>query len=495
MKRSYHIITALVLLICGNSYAAETDAVSSLSDISRLVNERNFDIRILQEDVRRAQGALHQTQSQYYFPTLKGNTGYQDNRQEPISPSMPARIRDFTWDVGAEQKLPVGVTLNYGVTNSRTTYFQSDPPNALLPYPATLNEPAVYFGINIDLIKDLFGYTSRKELKISGIDALSAKIREELLRNQVNVSASSLFLQIHYLDVISDLKKEIVREFSKLEKDLELKRERSVAEEGDVYMMKKLVASNEADLTEVKRMKVSLIESLRSLLNLSSKVEIEPSLNTADVKNLTRSCEQKIITSEFKKDYSKEFMLAAEERRRGVLQSKIDKVQKLPQLALRGGITATGTENSFTKGFGEVGGFDRPIYEVGMNLSVPISPKKYQSANELSMSSRNKPQIEEDRLTQSREVYWNETVEKIKLFSTQQGQLKEALNSGVKQIYDLLKRYNQGRLSLFELTQERIELLKLRIIEANLMKSRYMNIYGTLERFDQFRCPLITDNQ
>ena len=52
---------------------------------------------------------------------------------------------------------------------------------------------------------------------------------------------------------------------------------------------------------------------------------IDPNMSTQSIMRLTKNCEDAVLNTKFSKTYSKAFIVAAEERRKGELQSKIDK--------------------------------------------------------------------------------------------------------------------------------------------------------------------------
>jgi len=469
----------------------ETALIQSSRDIPPLVQNYNYDLKLLAENIREAQASLLNLQGQYYYPELKTEFNYLDDRQQPNNPFQPARERDFFWEVRTEQKLPQGVTTKFGVSNLRSTIFQSDPPNPLLPYPADFNEPVVFLNVTVDVLQDLLGYITRKELRLSNLDYDTAVLTSVLFRHKMTVSAINLFMQTINLQSQEALRRQIIAEFSRLRTDLQVKLGRSIGDRGDLDRVNRLIATAQTDIIRLQKNRDVVVKNLQNILGISGNSQVKPGENSEALLEKTRGCEQEFLQAEFSPQFSREFELFKLEKTKGDLQAKIYRRQRLPNISLEGSVSTTGTDPTLGGSFNEVANFDRPIYMAGVKFSWPLSPKRIRAAKEAAMASSNYPSIDYDKLLHERKLLWQETQQNIRHLREEYETTLKALRAGKGEVADLISRFDQGRVSFFQLSEARVELFRLQVAAEALKIQRTENLLETLQLFDQFQCPLI----
>ena len=493
LKNLLHFAVVLLFSLPLALKAQETVSIGTLQDIPPLVQNYNYDLKLLEEDIRRAQASLLNLQGQYYYPELKTEINFEDNNQEPVNPFQPARIRDFFWEVKTEQKLPQGISTEFGVSSLNSRVFQSDPPNPLLPFPQTFNQPVLFLRVSVDILQDFLGYITRKELQVSSLDYDTSVVRSVLFRHKMTVAAGTLFLQIVNLKSQKALRYGIIRAFSRLRGDIQRQLNRSLGEAGDLARVNRLIATAQADVIRLEKNRDVIIRNLQSILGISVNSQVVPEIRSQKLLKQTRKCEDRVLTTEFNASLSQEFELLAMEKNKGKLNSKIFRRQRLPDISLEGGVASTGTDPDLGGSFKEVGVFDRPIYSVGLKFSWPLSPKRLRAAKEASVAAAQTPSIEFDKIFHERKILWKRTQDNIQNLRKEYAKMIQAVRSGEKEVADLLKRFDQGRLTFFELSEVKVEVFRLKVLAEALKFQRTQNLLETLQLFNKFECPLIPD--
>ncbi len=495
MKSLFYLFILLIAVICPvlnpRAAAEESVIIKSSRDIPPLVKDYNYDLKLLAERIREAQASLLNLQGQYFYPELKTEFNYLDDRQQPNNPFQPARVRDFFWEVKAEQKLPQGVTTRAGVSNLRSTIFQSDPPNPLLPYPADFNQPVVFLKVSVDVLQDLLGYITRKEIKISLLDYDTAVLTSILFRHKMTVSAINLFLQTINLQGQEALRRQIIKEFSRLRGDLQNQLSRSIGEKGDLDRVNRLIATAETDIIRLKKNRDVVVKNLENILGISGNSQVLPQEDSLQLLKRTQECEKVFLASQFSPEFSREFDLLNLEKSKGDLNAKIFRRKRLPNVSIEGGVSTTGTDPNVGSSFNEVVNFDRPIYSAGVKFSWPLSPLRIRAANQAAIVSEQTPSIDYDKILHERKLLWEETQGNIRHLQKEYQTILKAIQAGKGEVSDLISRFDQGRVSLFQLSESRIELFRLQVVAESLKFQRTQNLLETLQLFDQFQCPLL----
>lgn len=480
-----------LLLPAAPGAAQERLVLRSIEQIPPLVERGNEDLKIIQQNIRRAHAVLEDLRGDLYSPNLKTEIGFEDNQRRPESNFQSARYRDFFWRTYTEQKFPVGLQFNAGLTYHKLDLFQSDPPNPLLPFPQTFHEPALFLQARLDLMQDLLGFTTKRNMELAGLEVEVNRLQKKLLRHKLTTTASALFLQIHSAHRMNSLTRAVIGELDALKNQIAQKQQRALAEPGDVFQVERLIASRVADLPGLRRTEEGLSRSLQNLLGLSSPISIQPKLDSRSLQASLNQCEQRILGNSPSHDSSDEMVLLEKERSKAGLRGELHQRRRLPQMVLQGSITSTGTDERIGKSYQDLASWDRPIYQIGLELAWPLSPKKIRAAKELSEVENRIAELESSKLIRERQNLWKEAQRKIRFLRTEQAALRKGIGSGEKETQDLKNRYAQGRMTLFQLTQAEIELLQLKIREESLIQERIGLIYQTLQYFNKIECPLI----
>lgn len=489
MKQVLFITTLISFLLVTQNVPAQV-TIQSAEDVTRWVQAQNFDIKTMTENTRAAKAALDTLKGSLYNPTLSSTASYEDSNEQPLSPFEPASYQSFFWQTYLESKTPYGMTMTLGHDLARYHFGQSDPPNALLPYPITYYQPQTYVQMSLDLAQDFLGYLTTKQIKMAELDVSAAKFQEKLLKHKMTALALDLYYQIPVLKNIRALSYKMISDFKELEASLSSKVDRSLAEKSDLLSVQATTASQLALLRDVDRAVEGLQTSLAALLG-ATHIEIRPNATTRSVVNNAKSCETEILNTPFDTSLTQEFAMLSDQKQKANLQGKTYKRTNIPSVTLTGEATTTGSATEFNNSYDEQNTGDWPIYSVGLNLTWQPSLKKTKANRELAKASENTADYQWRRRLMEQEQLWENTQTNITLLRTKYAQSFEAVNLAKQQVDELERNYNLGRTSLFELTQQKINLLKLQIEAQTATQERVSNVLQSLQYFDQVSCELI----
>lgn len=492
-KLCYRCIFSLVLF--GGVFffglpQAFASSISTLAQIKHHIQESNLDLKLLQHNSLKAQAQLNNIKGLFYQPHLEASFDYQDNQKQPTNPFQSARTQDAAWNVEVQQNTPFGIALKAGAGNTWSKFFQSEPVNPLLPFPASFNQPSVYLDVSVDLVQNFLGYTSRKEVQNAKIDLEISKLREQQTKNMLYLTAANLFIQHASLDKMIHTTQEIIAEFGRLERDVTSKNERNIAEISDVYKIRSLIRNQRADLLNLKRSQLAVEQSLIQLLGLESSTTIAANTQYYHVYQHMKQCEDMIHHSEFEQSQSTEVVIADRLRQRGINDSKIYLAKKLPDVTVDAKVSSTGTDPTFSGGFNEVGSFDRPVYQVGVNFSWPLSPLRGKASKQFSQATRRYAETNYKKVWQDKKISWDLSHEDLKMIKSEHDQVIDALWSAQQQMQNLRVQYDQGRLSLFQITEEKLKLLQTQQRVYALANQRFGAVVKFLQEFDGVSCEL-----
>lgn len=149
--------------IIANSIAVGQARTFSLSDISNLALENNFDIQLAKYDVMIARTKKGQVQS-VYDTFLTAEVKYGKDKSVSSLASAAGKTMTNDYDIGISKKLPTGTTISVDQTNSRAWTDST----AVTMNPS--HDSSLGVTVSQDLGKNFFGIQDRGEVKITQID-------------------------------------------------------------------------------------------------------------------------------------------------------------------------------------------------------------------------------------------------------------------------------------------------------------------------------------
>ena len=462
--------------------------ISSAKDIRQIVGSNNYDLKILGEQVKRASAVVDGIEGAYY-PMVNVDTSIMDDKKQPLSNFQPARVESMHWGATLIQRTPMGINFSAGITNDTMKLHQSDPPNDFLPYPATYSQPVLFLKMEMDILQDLMGYVSFKEWDQYKIDEEVSKMRVELIKHKLFISSSALLWNTREMMEMKSIIEEMVERFEKLEKDVAAKVKRQIAEPGDIYKLKALVAQRKADIVSLERSVREIEKAIAEILSVPEGIRFKPKRTLASLEKGVAACERDVISrGDLDTVWSMEFDLMEKNIKRGELEKEIRYRKALPELKLVGSYARTGSDSNMADGFSNMIDQDKPQIYVGLNLSWPLSASVAKSKRVFGDTALATQGMTYSKFYEGAEVFHESTKRKIHHLREEGRLSDEAVGYGRKQIDDLHKRYRQGRVSMFELVQEESSVLQSELMRKKLWVERINNIYQYLGRFDNLSC-------
>ena len=131
------------------------------------------------------------------------------------------------------------------------------------------------------------------------------------------------------------------------------------------------------------------------------------------------------------------------------------------------------------------------MYSVGLSVNWQPSIKKTLANRELARAALSSADYQLQKRVAEQRLLWENAQKNVKLLRSKHGQIYAAVDLAKQQVGELEKNYHLGRTSLFELTEQKINLLKLQIEAQSATQERVSNALLTLQYFDQVSCDLI----
>lgn len=479
----------VLVFVSLHARADETEQIRSAQQVLDRVAAANLDLGLLHESARQTEVALGKLKGKLYFPTIKSDASYIDSKREPLSPFQSAERKDLFWQLYLESKTPAGVTLSGGQTLTRSYVGQANPVNPQLPYPKTYYQPEFFVEASLNLTQDLLGYVTRRELNLAKTDLANARVEENLLRHKLGLTALSLYYQLPLLAQMTEASRNILADFQKLERSLQTKVSRQLAEQSDLLNIRSLIAGQQAQLQNLERSTAELTRLLGLLLGDVQLKVVAPS--NMDFTQHLKTCEAALSKTTYSTELSDEFALLDQETAQAQLQTEIYKRKLWPELSLRGRVVSTGNDDgSYGAGFEEVRHYDHPVYEFGLNFSWQPSPHSFRAGRQAVTATQNTARLQQTKREQALLQQWQQLQTNIQFLQTKQHAADQAEKLSRAQVSELDKQYYRGRISLFELTQQKMQALQNHIMATTVQQERLSNVFDSLAYFNHFQCEL-----
>ena len=412
----------------------------SLSDCVSYAIEHNVDVKMRENDVDLKRNSVASVRSQF-LPAVTADVSQQWTVGRSVSPI------DNTYQTTSNSSTPIGVALNQPILAA--------------------------FGVARDLAASKYG--------------LSASVAQlQLAKMETELAVTAAYLQLIYCEDVVDVNRYQVDRDSLLKQRIEAMRSIGKATVGDVCEIQAQLSN---DMTELIRSKSDLLVSKLSLLQVMGMdydVDFRYERNVGEMADAMGddmpSCVFEDFVSRHPSILHGSFLLSAYDE-----QLKRLKIGKLPKLDM---VLAYYNSLYYVKGFD-----NRPLGEqfvnngsfyLGFNLSVPLFDGL---ANR---NSRKKKEIEIKGMQLQLEKTSKEVgavVQRLMLEATAAHELYRYAQMAQKDIEVLdakmLVRYENGKATVFELNQTRINYLKA-VCNTSQAKSQYLLKLKQLEIFKKY---------
>lgn len=466
----------------------DRSVITSPQDLKQLIEENNIEIKLLRERVIQVQSVTDGVRGAYN-PVLSTGAHYSDDEREPTSSFQPARVKNEHLEISLRQRTTAGIAATVGFTNDRTELFQSQPPNNLLPYPATFKQPVMFVKLEADILENFMGYISRKQLEQVELDEEVAKTQLLLVKDQLYLTSSSLFWNLQVLEEMKTLIGDILARLHELESDVLRKSERSIAEPSDVYKLKASIAKRELDILGIDKSIENFKNIISQLVSDQGSVLIVPSQQLPNIRDQIIQCENKILSHRnLDPSWSKQFAVLDKMIERASLEKNISHRQVLPNINLFASYAQTGTDTDKDESFSEMLHGDRPQSMVGVNFTLELAPSLLRAAKISGNSVLESSTLSYSSFNRESITKFLHTKEIIKNLRREDELIATSIEHEFKQMKDMNRQYKQGRISLFELVKEEGEALGTKLREKELWAQRIENVYQFLGHFDGFKC-------
>jgi outer membrane protein TolC len=490
LKRLFILCLLSTVAFLGLINLANALTLKSLDQVEKLLKQKNYDLRQLTQEGRMAEAGLMSWKADHR-PSLGLNAFYSDSQKQPTNAFQPARIKSSGYEVSIQQRFGYGLRAELGLKENRNRIFQSEPENPQLPYPETFYEPAQFLRLELDLLKDLFGAVDRADRKQLELEKRMVKIQKELTEKSLLMSVYSLLWSWKKNQEMKNLIKSIVERFDRLRKDIQSQVSRNLSEPGDLFKIKANLQRQRETLSSLAQQEERIRAQLGNLVGEDKTPKIASSFTFRAIEKRITWCESFIRNqSQFKKNWSKRFNIQDASVRKAILAREKLERKSLPDLSLSGELSYTGTDTVRSDALSEVGEGSRPVTSAQILLTIPLSGKRSESNRLKGQAQVTRAQLNRARLEDESRVFFEKTKKTLELLLKRYQFASSAIDLDRKQIKDLNRRYQQGRVSLFELIQEENAALQGRLAEKNLWMNRGDLVFQFLSRFENMKCSM-----
>lgn len=384
---------------------------------------------------------------------LTASSNYLDDQREPTNPFSFTRQTISQYSLGLEKRFQTGTSFQAELSHGK--YFRE------LSGPFAI-EPQIYeslstFSLSQSLLKDSFGYSTRRKIKAAKLSSEARRLQFEDGMQTWGLELANVFYEAWLAKESHQAALESLERRRRTLNVTRIRNRRGTSEQPD--LLQALAAETDAELM-VKEAHLNLEDKWRALV-VSLKLprnwlKIDPvdiPLKLQDeTPQATASCERVNKTKEALPSYSVEAMEKLNQAAK--LQLQASKNDKYPSLDLVGSYSVNSVDNTNRSDtFSEVSDREFPAWSVGLQVSYPLGnplqEAEYRQAFVDHTQSSNRLQEAKDQL----ELTWVSLCDRLKILerktkdhaaSLKQQEQRERLES---------RRFNLGRVPLLNLIQ------------------------------------------
>ncbi len=396
---------------------------------------------------------LDQSQNlEKYQPKLAGDFSHYKTNQTPFIAFSPVE--------SPVSKLSLGVTKDFSTGMSMGVYNNLEKRKYDVFGTDARNYVSVEF--TMDLYKDIFGSTSRSQIKYLGYEKDIASFQKKIDEEIFLVNLNKIYWAIILNEEAINISKVLLKIAKKQERDIKKRYNDGISDLEDLVRQSSQVASRQLDISNLKNKRELYILDLKKLI--PSIADMNVKIAKYDLESQDKWIKRFIADIGSKRQLPKDYTYYDEIveliGKSYKYQKKVTKNYSDMDLELYSQYDHFGRDSSGLEAFNNTYGSAQNAYTVGVRASIPIG------------NSKNKSKIIKDNiqkadyLASKREImaniesYHTQTIKNIKI-------LQEALKyqnnnaSGLKKVTRLSKKkYRQARISLNDLINDQDLYLK-----------------------------------
>ena len=442
MKKYLFIFTAS-LFFSVNCLAQEV----FILDQENLINEANQNaptIDKIRNSFLAAQNAANKIEERF-SPQLESNFSRFNTNQDSFITYMPLVSPISNFSIGVTKNFSGGI--NFGLYNilERQTYYGY----------GTDSKNAIAVKLSVDLYKDIFGSTSRAEIKSADLQKQIAQIQGEIDKNNFLINLRRIYFTLSFNEEAIAISEKLL-DLSKIQdKEIKQRNKSGIADESDVARQSSQLSVKNFNIAILKNNRELLIRSLKELLPSIAAKEVQiktPDINAETLwmqKMISKIKEQKTPPKQYT-SYNKIVDLTAKSYKE---QRKITKKYDDLDLQLYSQYKQYGRDNSAGGSFKNTSSSAENSYEIGLQLKVPLGSAK-------SESRKTQEEIDKISLSKNREIvakiesYHTQTITNILLLESALEFQKSDISSLEKVVAADKKKYDQARIALHDLIDD-----------------------------------------
>ncbi len=238
------IVFILALVLFGEVYSEDIPAKVielSLEEVSRLVLENSLDIQIAQYDTYISRTSLDDAQS--IFDTIfSAEAAYNRDKKAQANTIAGSDLKEHSFSLGLEKKLPTGTTLSLDATTTKT---RTDSVfTTVNPY----NEALVGLTVKQELGKNFFGLADRADIKLTKLDIENSEFTSLDDIEEILYKAQKTYWNLVLKDEELVIAEEIFKSAKRLYEIYQSKYLIGLVEESELLAIEALAYIRESDL-------------------------------------------------------------------------------------------------------------------------------------------------------------------------------------------------------------------------------------------------------
>ncbi len=363
MKRAmtFLVITLFLSHPLPWSYAENETVTMSLSDCVTLGLTNNLDVKIARiEAMLSYQDALL---SEAIFDTLlAGRASYSDDERAQPSIIFGEKTLTADYEFAAEKKLPTGTELSVDYSDNRTwtdSAFVTNNP---------LHTAELSFSARQPVLKNIFGYVDRKQVRLAKINAAIADIR-----SISRIEGSIARIEKGYWDLVFAyqnvaLRRELLKQAEDLYKIFKGHLEIGMAEETEIYETEANMRARRAELLIAENGLENASNNLKLMLNEDGNFRIVPEDQLRIYGKEADLVESLTIALQSNREYR----IKKKELEQSDITLKMKENSLWPEVDLVGTFAVNGVDRKFEKANRRLTTSKHPMYYAGVEVSYPL---------------------------------------------------------------------------------------------------------------------------
>ena len=382
-------------------------------------------------------------------------------------------------DLGLSKKFNTGSKLSAGLSGSLVDFKLSSPytlgGQSLSSFSAYDLKP--FARIDQSLLKDLRGGQTDLSINKAKSSVKSAKYMQVFAKQQVVLSAKSVYFNLSLARDIVDFRKISLERANKLLSWTNNRYVQDLADKSDLLQAQAAQKLRDLNLQMALQDEENAIKNYNELIGL---VQIESAPDVENIILLSSGVQRNETLA--KNGFRADFLAAQEDLHTAEFSQKEAKLRLGAELAAFGYVSAHGLDLNYSGASDQVTDFQKPTYTLGLNYTTPIfgsSIKKTLSGYKLDVQSHS---FAYEKTKNSMDSDWNNLCRSWKNVIARIEIATDIKNIQEKRVLDEQEKYKKGRTTTFQvLTAENdlddAQLSLYRLLMEELMINAQAQLY------------------